>query len=110
MWEESLTEYRVNKRKIKEFSKRQRMNKEKQSIVKNEEIKYSDFTDLDIKKFIDEKCCLDQSTAQHHNIPKFRFESYNNNDYKNASDLRKWKRSRSEPRYMFETNRIDDFI
>ena len=96
---ESLNEYKVNQKRIREYSKLKRMSKSKLCTIQNEENKYSDFVDLDIMKFIEEKWWFDQNTAQPCYIPKFRFESYNNHDFKCDQDFRKSMRSRSESKY-----------
>lgn len=97
---ESLEEYQINKKKIREYRHMIKMSRgiQKAKITKEPKSPY-DFWDKNIKNMIEKRGLCEQNTVQPYYISKFRFESYNSYGFKCDPHFNKIIRSRSESRY-----------
>ena len=97
---ESLEEYRLNKRKIREYRNMIKMSRWKFNEKKapNEVRSPYDFYDKNIKNVMERRGWWEQNTIQPFYASKFRFESYNSHSFRCDPKLSKIMRSHSEPR------------
>lgn len=97
---ETLAEYRINKKKIREYRHMIKMRRgiQKAKVAKAAKTP-SDFGDTHINSMIEGKKTSDQNTVQPYYVSKFRFESYNSHGFKCDPNLSKIMRSHSQSRY-----------